>query len=68
MRSNLHGVGAGSVVHELAVLGTQPLEAPLDDVVPVEVPDERDHTLLERSDYQLPLKSHKHLLLLRCHY
>jgi len=63
VRGNLHGMGAGRIVHKLAVLGTQPLEAPLNDVVTVEVPDERDHALLERGDHQLPLQSDKHLSL-----
>ena len=65
VRGNLHGVGARCIVHELAVVRTQPLEAPLNDVVPVEVPDEGDHTLLERGDHQLPLQPDKHLSLLR---
>lgn len=65
VRGNLHGVGAGSIIHELAVLRAQPLEAPLNDVVAIEVPDERHHALLERGDHQLPLQSDKRLLKLR---
>lgn len=37
---DLHGVGSGRVVHELALLGAQPLEAALDDVIAVQIPDE----------------------------
>ena len=48
---NLHGVGAGSIIHKLAVLGAQPLQASLDDMVAVEVPDEGDDALLQAVDH-----------------
>ena len=46
MRRNLHGVGTRRVIHKLAVLWAQPLEAPLDDMVSIQVPDEGHHALL----------------------
>jgi len=55
VRGNLHGVSAGCIVHKLAVLWAQPLQAPLDDMIPIEVPDEGHHALLKGVDYQLPL-------------
>ena len=57
MGGNLHGVRTGSIVHKLAVLWAQALQAPLDDMVAIQVPDEGDHPLLETVNHQLPLHS-----------
>ena len=53
---NLHGVRTGSVIHKLAVLGPQALQAPLNDMVPIEISDEGHHALLEAVNHQLPLQ------------
>ena len=47
VRRNVHRVGGSSIVHKLALLGPQALQAALNDMIAVQVPDERHHTLLQ---------------------
>ena len=59
VRGNVHGVGGCRVVHELALLGAQPLQAALDDMVAVQVPDQAHHALLQRICHQRHLPAHR---------
>ena len=47
VRGNLHSVGAGCIVHKLAVFRAQPLQAPLNDMVAIQISDEGHHPLLK---------------------
>lgn len=47
VRRDVHRVGGSSVVHKLALLGPQALQAALNDMIAIQVPDERHHTLLQ---------------------
>lgn len=53
---NLHGVGTSCIVYKLAIFRAQALQASLDDMIAVEVSDERNDTLLQGVDDQLPLQ------------
>ncbi len=59
VRGDVHGVRGGCVVHKLAVLGPQALQAALDDMVAVEVADERHHTPTQRICHQRHLYFHE---------
>ncbi len=52
VRSDLHCVLPSSVVHKLAVLGAQALQAALNDVVAIEVADQGNNACLERIDHK----------------
>ena len=41
---NVARVPTGRIVHELAVLGPQALQTPLDDVVAIQVPDQGNYS------------------------
>ena len=52
VRGDVHRVRSGRIVHKLAVLGPQTLQAALDDVVAVQVADERHHSPAQRISHQ----------------
>ncbi len=52
VRGNVHGVRGRRVIHELAVLGAQALQAALDHMVAVQVADERHHSPTQRIRHQ----------------
>ena len=55
VRGDLHAVALGGVVHELILARAEPLQAPLHDVVAVQVLDERHHTRTQRRDQKRDL-------------
>lgn len=55
---DLHGIGSGRIVHKLAFLGSEPLEATLDDMIAIQVPDEGHHTRPKGFYDQLHLQQH----------
>lgn len=56
VRGDVHRVRSGRVVHKLAVLGPQTLQAALDDVIAVQVADERHHSPAQRISHQCHLE------------
>ena len=61
---DLHRVLPRSIVHKLAVLRAQALQAALDDVVAVEVADQGNHAGLERINHQCHLARLESLTIL----
>jgi hypothetical protein len=48
--SNLHAMSCHSIVNELVILGNEPIEALLNDMITVEVFDKRDNMQRESAD------------------
>lgn len=57
MGGDVHGVRCGCIVHELAVLWAQSLEAALDDMVAVQIADQGDHPFAQSIGHQRHLFS-----------
>ncbi len=57
VRGDVPRVPACGVVHELAVLRAQALQTALDDMVTIQVPDERDHAAPQGVDHQPHLQA-----------
>lgn len=54
---DLQGVRSSGIVHELGLLGAQALQAALDHVVAVQVPDQGHHAVLQGLRHQLHLRT-----------